>query len=163
MSFPCNLGLPHRYIGGTHDYFSVSLQQMIDAGVRIYYHVDWHRCRDHFFNVPELEEQKWRLLRKESDLPESEVKEARINGRDCCVESSVSISFRIPPNIYARVKEVEAENKRRGEEYWRQYRESGQADRDAEARGRFWTRYLKGSRVSEQYIHDHDIAPEAAI
>lgn len=163
----CSFMTPSRYSGSYIKFFcGVSVQEVLDCGIKVYWHENWYEDSKIRWRREEYEAQKWSLLRKESDLPEDgKERVVRENGKEVCLVSSVRIFYRATGEQFKRLLAVDAENKRRGEEYWRWYRESGQADRDAEARGRFWSNYLSGAgrAASEQYVYEHDIAPEAAI
>lgn len=133
----CAIMLERKY-SGSYEKFntSVSVQELLDAGVRVYWHKAWYEeiFSGFSWRAEGRENTRWDLVRSEDNLRDMDGTEAVINGKR--YEGRVLIYCNIRDDeLWEKVLAIEEANERKAEEYWRWYRESGKADEAAMARG----------------------------
>lgn len=150
--------LERKYSGGYYRFWTdVSVQELIDAGVKVYWHE--HLYDGHGLRSEEAEETRWRLARSEKEIHEADYRLMEIDGK--FYDGRVAIYFNIQDEeTWNEVQAIERQNKAAEEAYWTDYRETGKADRAAVARGLFFGGY-KNDYSQEWY--DTQIAPEARL
>lgn len=123
----CKRELERKYSGSLYKYWTdVSVQELIDAGVKVYWHVNWYGV----IRWEDAEDTKWRLARSEAEMDRYDFAMKEWEGRT--LEGRVMIYFDIQDE--ATWKEVQAIAKRNElaeEKYWREFRESGRAEQCA--------------------------------
>ena len=133
----CAIMLERKY-SGSYEKFntSVSVQELLDAGVRVYWHKAWYEeiFSGFSWRAEGRENTRWDLVRSEDNLRDMDGTEAVINGKR--YEGRVLIYYNIRDDeLWEKVLAIEEANERKAEEYWRWYRESGKADEAAISRG----------------------------
>ena len=133
----CAIMLERKY-SGSYEKFntSVSVQELLDAGVRVYWHKAWYEeiFSGFSWRAKGRENTRWNILESEDKLRDMDGTEAVINGKR--YEGRVLIYYNIKDDaLWEKVLAIEAENKRKAAEYWKWYRESGKADEAAIERG----------------------------
>ncbi len=134
----CAIMLERKY-SGSYEKFntSVSVQELLDAGVRVYWHKAWYEeiFSGFSWRAEARENARWELVRREEQIRAFDHTEIRVNRKR--YEGIVLIAFDIRDDaLWEKVLAIQAENERKAEEYWRWYRESGKADEAAVQRGR---------------------------
>ena len=129
----CAIMLERKY-SGSYEKFntSVSVQELLDAGVRVYWHKAWYEEIFHGFSwrAEGRENTLWNIVESEDKLRDMDGTEAVINGKR--YEGRVLIYYNIKDDaLWEKVLAIQAENERKAAEYWKWYRESGKADEAA--------------------------------
>ena len=131
----CKFCIERKYSGSLYKFWTdVSVDELIKAGVRVYWHVamyagDGWRCED-------MEEPKWKLARNQKEMDELDYARVGIDGNfyDC----RVMIYFNIKDDqLWKEIQKLEEINEKKEHAYWKAFRESGEADRCAIERS--WT------------------------
>lgn len=150
----CKRMLERKYSGSLDKYWTdVSVQELIDAGVKVYWHVNWYGV----IRWEDAEDTTWRLARSEAEMDRYDFAMKEWEGRT--LEGRVMIYFDIADEAtWKEVQAIARQNEAAEEEYWRHFRESGRADRAAKARSML----LFGAGDYTQEWYDRQIAPEAA-
>jgi len=133
----CAIMLERKY-SGSYEKFntSVSVQELLDAGVRVYWHKAWYEeiFSGFSWRAEGRENTRWELVRSEEEISRFDHTEVTVNRKR--YEGIVLIAFDIrDAALWEKVLAIQTENERKAEEYWRWYRESGKADEAAIARG----------------------------
>lgn len=127
----CKRMLERKYSGSLYKYWTdVSVQELIDAGVKVYWHVNWYGV----IRWEAAEDTKWRLARSEAEMDKYDFAMKEWEGR--YLEGRVMIYFNIKDEAtWKEVQAIEKRNEQEEKEYWREFRESGRADQCAIERG----------------------------
>lgn len=152
----CKRMLERKYSGSLYKYWTdVSVQELIDAGVKVYWHVNWYGV----IRWEDAEDTKWKVARSEAEMDKYDFAMKEHKGRT--LEGRVMIYFDIRDDaVWQEVLAIERRNEAREEAYWKEFRESGRADRAAEARSMFL--FGAGGDYTQEW-YDRQIAPEAVI
>ena len=127
----CKIKLERKYSGSLYKYWTdVSVQELIDAGVKVYWHVNWYGV----IRWEDAEDTKWRLAKSEAELDRYDYAMKEWNGRP--LEGRVMIYFNIQDEAtWKEVQAIAKRNEQAEHEHRRQFRESGRADQCAIERG----------------------------
>lgn len=129
----CKFCIERKYSGSLYKFWTdVSVDELIKAGVRVYWHVAMYngagwRCED-------MEEPKWRLARSQKEMDELDYARVGIDGKfyDC----RVMIYFNIKDDqLWKEIQRLDQVNEEKEHAYWKDYVESGKADQAAIERG----------------------------
>jgi hypothetical protein len=130
----CKFCLERKYSGGLYQFWTdVSVDELIRAGVKVYWHVNLYRSGK-FGRAEELEDPKWRLAKSQQEMDELDYAMVEKSGNfyDC----RVMIYFDIKDDrLWKEVQRLEQVNEEREHAFWKEFRESGEADRAAISRG----------------------------
>ena len=154
----CKFCMQRKYSGSLYKYWTdVSVDELIRAGVRVFWHMNWYEADRYGLGMrrEDLEEPKWALARSGKELDMLDESMAERGGR--FYERVLMIYFDIKDDrLWREVQAIEKANEEKEEAYWRWYRESGRADRDATERG--WA--LMGA---DPAWYDRQTAPQALL
>ena len=128
----CKIMLPRRYSGGLYAFWTdVSVDELIAAGVRVYWHVALYRGG---WRYEDLEEPKWRLARSKQEMNMLDFSMIERDGH--YYDQKVHIYYNIKDDaLWRELKKLEEVNEEKEHEYWREFVASGKADKAAAARG----------------------------
>lgn len=133
----CKFCMPRKYSGSLYKYWTdVSVDELIKAGVRVYWHVNWYSSEKLGIRAEEMEEPKWRLAKSKKEMDEVDYAMVEKDGKfyDC----RVVIYFNIKDDqLWKEIQKLDEINEEKEHAYWKDYVESGRADRAAIERG--WT------------------------
>ena len=123
----CKIKLERKYSGSLYKYWTdVSVQELIDAGVKVFWHVNWYGV----IRWEAAEDTKWKLARSEAELYRYDSAMKEWEGK--YLEGWVMIYFNIKDEAtWKEVKAIARRNKQAEHEYWREFRESGRAEQCA--------------------------------
>lgn len=131
----CKFCIERKYSGSLYKFWTdVSVDELIKAGVRVYWHVNMYagdgwRCED-------MEEPKWKLARNQKEMDELDYARVGIDGE--FYDLRVMIYFNIKDDqLWKEIQKLEEINEKKEHAYWKDYVESGRADRAAIERS--WT------------------------
>lgn len=129
--------LDRKYSGSLYKYWTdVSVDELIRAGVRVYWHVNLYKLGRMGGRAEDLEESKWKLAKSQKEMDDIDLAMVERNGS--FYECRVLIYFNIKDDqLWKEVQRLAQINQEKGKAYWRSFRESGEADRVAIERS--WT------------------------
>ena len=133
----CKFCIERKYSGSLYKYWTdVSVDELIKAGVKVYWHVNLYSAGKYGSREEDLEESKWKLAKSQKEMDDIDLAMVERNGR--FYECRVMIYFDIKDDqLWKEIQRLDLVNEEKEHAYWKDYVESGRADRAAIERG--WT------------------------
>lgn len=131
----CKFCLDRKYSGSLYKYWTdVSVDELIKAGVKVYWHVAMYQAGKFGGRAEDIEEPKWMLARNQKEMDELDYARVGIDGE--FYDLRVMIYFNIKDDqLWKEIQKLEQINEEKEHAYWKEYVESGRADQAAIKRG----------------------------
>lgn len=133
----CKFCIERKYSGSLYKFWTdVSVDELIKAGVRVYWHTNLYKLGRMGGRAEDHEESKWKLAKSQKEMDELDY--AMVEKDGSFYECRVMIYFNIKDDqLWKEIQKLEEINEKKEHAYWKDYVESGKADQAAIERS--WT------------------------